>query len=66
MQVQTTTTTTEIHTAETANFIVTTFEQQTVVFCDACPNQETGTRKELERRGWYLGNREEFCPECNF
>lgn len=65
MQVQTTTITTETMTAIGANFQITTFEQATTAFCDCCDNQASGTKDELKRRGWYLGQREEFCPECN-
>jgi hypothetical protein len=65
MQIQTTTITSETQSALGESFQITTYEQTTTAFCDCCPNQGTGTRKELERRGWYLGSREEFCPECN-
>lgn len=34
------------------------------VFCDVypCSAHATGTRKQLERRGWGIYAREEFCP----
>jgi len=34
-------------------------------FCDCCSCQQNGTESELKNAGWYLGAREEFCPNCN-
>lgn len=34
-------------------------------FCDCCDNQADVPKTQLENRGWYLGQREQFCPECN-
>lgn len=31
--------------------------------CDCCGVTETGTG--LKAAGWFLGNREQFCPNCN-
>lgn len=66
MTVQTLTITTETTQAAGANFKVTTFEQTTTAFCDCCPNQANGTKEGLERQGWSMGSREQFCPDCNF
>jgi hypothetical protein len=66
MQIQTTTITTEQTQSFGANFQITVFEQETTAFCDTCPNNASGTKQTLENRGWYLGSREQFCPECNF
>lgn len=65
MQIQTTTKTIENQTVENVNFQLTTYEQKLSAFCDCCSNNATGTREALENRGWYLGRREQFCPECN-
>jgi hypothetical protein len=34
-------------------------------YCDCCASQANGERSELESEGWFLGSREEFCPNCN-
>ncbi len=34
-------------------------------FCDICGTQETASEKQLENRGWFIGSREHFCPNCN-
>jgi hypothetical protein len=34
-------------------------------FCDCCDNEAKAEKTQLENRGWYLGQREQFCPECN-
>jgi hypothetical protein len=34
-------------------------------FCDICGNQETDNAATLQSAGWFLGSREEFCPNCN-
>lgn len=66
MQIQTLTITTETQTtSDNTSFKITTFEQTTTAFCDCCDNQASGTKQDLTRRGWHLGSREEFCPECN-
>ncbi len=65
MQIQTTTTTTETIQAAGANFQVKTYEMKITAFCDYCDNNASGTEKQLENRGWYLGRREQFCPDCN-
>jgi hypothetical protein len=66
MQVQTLTITTEAETIGNVNFQITTFEQTITVFCDCCPNQQSGTKTQLERQGWSIGRNAEFCPNCNF
>jgi hypothetical protein len=66
MQIQTLTITTETQTtSDNSSFKITTFEQTTTAFCDCCPNQSTGTKRQLENSGWFLGRNEEFCPDCN-
>ena len=65
MQVTTTTITTETMNVESDNFKITIFEQRTAAFCDTCPNEASGTKAALEAQGWFLGSREQFCPECN-
>lgn len=65
MQIQTTTITTENQIALGENFQITTFEQSITAFCDCCPNNQTGTKSQLENQGWFLGQREQFCAECN-
>ncbi len=66
MQVQTTTVTTETMSVENNQFQITNFEEAVTAFCDCCPNQATGTKDELARRGWWVGQNEQFCGECNF
>lgn len=34
-------------------------------FCDICGNQETDNAETLKIEGWFLGSREQFCPNCN-
>lgn len=34
-------------------------------FCDICDSEQNGTKSQLENSGWFLGTREEFCPNCN-
>lgn len=34
-------------------------------FCDCCPNNATAARAALQSSGWFLGTREQFCPNCN-
>lgn len=66
MQVTTNITTTETaQTGDGSNFKITIFEQRTSAFCDTCPNEASGSSEALENQGWLLGNREQFCPECN-
>ncbi len=65
MQIQTTTITTETMPVQNVNFQITTFEQTTSVFCDCCDTEAKAEKSQLENRGWYLGQREQFCPECN-
>ncbi len=65
MQIQTTTIETTTQTALGANFQIITFEQKTTAFCDLCDSQATGTKSELNGRGWHLGQNEQFCPACN-
>jgi hypothetical protein len=65
MQIQTTTITTETITALDANFQITSFEMKTKGFCDVCGTRKSGSTETLEREGWYLGKREQFCPACN-
>jgi hypothetical protein len=43
----------------------TTNETTITGFCDICGNQETGDTEALKSEGWFLGSREEFCPNCN-
>ncbi len=66
MQIQTTTITTETTQVLGANFQITVIEQEITAFCDTCPNNSTATKQTLINRGWHLGSREQFCPECNF
>jgi hypothetical protein len=35
------------------------------VMCDICGKIEVDTTDNLMDENWYLGNREEFCGECN-
>lgn len=35
-------------------------------FCDCCPNNASADKSALQSAGWFLGNREQFCPACNF
>lgn len=66
MQVTTNITTTETaQTSDGANFRITIFEQRICAFCDICPNEASGNRQALESQGWHLGQKEQFCPECN-
>ena len=66
MQVETTIITTELQTVFGQTFEIKTYEQSITAFCDCCPNQATGVKDNLINQGWYLSQREEFCPECNF
>jgi hypothetical protein len=34
-------------------------------FCDVCDCQANGEKTQLENEGWYVGSREQFCPNCN-
>ncbi len=65
MQIQTTTITTEAMNVIGANFQITTFEQTTSAFCDTCDSQADGAESVLESRGWFLGSKAQFCPNCN-
>ena len=65
MQVQTTVVATEHLTVENTNFRVITHEQSITAFCDCCSNEAFGKANDLKARGWHLGSREQFCPECN-
>ncbi len=47
------------------NFQIEVFAESITVFCDCCPVQATANRLTLESSGWYLGNKAQFCPECN-
>lgn len=66
MQVTTTTITTENATVIGTNFQITTFEQSVSAFCDCCDNRASGAEETLIGQGWYLGSRQQFCPECNY
>lgn len=33
--------------------------------CDCCGKSETDSKESLQREGWFLGSREEFCGDCN-
>jgi len=57
--------TVQTQTVEGNHFQITTIEATISAFCDCCDNRATGTKAELEARGWHCGNREQFCPECN-
>lgn len=48
-----------------SHFQITTIEATISAYCDCCDNQATGTKSQLENRGWYCGSREQFCPEHN-
>ncbi len=65
MQIQTTTITTETMESFGANFQITIYEQKMTAFCDCCDNQSTGTKQQLENRGWEMNANCQFCPECN-
>jgi len=39
--------------------------QTTTGYCDICGTQETDNAETLKSEGWFLGNREHFCPACN-
>jgi hypothetical protein len=39
--------------------------QTTTGYCDICGTQETDCTETLKNEGWFLGNREHFCPACN-
>ncbi len=65
MQATTTTITTENTNVFGANFQITTFEQATTAFCDCCDTSADGTKNQLENSGWFMGSREQFCPNCN-
>jgi hypothetical protein len=34
-------------------------------FCDICGEQEINVKENLILSGWFIGNREHFCPNCN-
>jgi hypothetical protein len=34
-------------------------------YCDCCDNEARAEKAQLENRGWFVGSREQFCPECN-
>lgn len=34
-------------------------------YCDICDRDQIGTEEVLTGCGWYLGNHEQFCPNCN-
>jgi RNA polymerase subunit RPABC4/transcription elongation factor Spt4 len=40
-----------------------TNEKQAI--CDICGEVETNNAEALKGEGWFLGSREEFCPNCN-
>jgi hypothetical protein len=40
-------------------------EKTKTAICDLCGEHENDTAENLEREGWYLGAREEFCSQCN-
>lgn len=65
MQVNTLTITTEQVSAGQDLFKLITYEMTTTAFCDCCANNATGTITELKRRGWHLGQNEQFCSDCN-
>lgn len=49
----------------TATIQTTKPPQIILAYCDCCPNQATGTKENLECRGWYLDTNQQFCPRCN-
>lgn len=66
MAFQTTTIATQTQTVDSAVFQITTFEQRITVFCDCCDATETGTKTQLENRGWLLCGTSEFCDEHSY
>ena len=66
MQIEQMTITTEKQVSFGDEFQITTFEQTVTAFCDCCPNQAVGAKTKLENQGWFLGQKAQFCPDCNY
>ena len=66
MQVNTLTITTEQTKAGADLFRITSFEMNITAMCDICGTSAGGTEKSLTDANWFLGSREQFCPDCNY
>lgn len=66
MQIQTTVVTTQTQNVFGQDFSITTYSQTLSAYCDCCDNQANANRQTLENQGWYLGEKAQFCPECNY
>jgi len=66
MQIQTTIVTTETQNVFGQDFEITTYSQTVKAYCDCCENQAESNRQTLENQGWFLGEKAQFCPECNY
>ena len=65
MLAETLTITTETMEAQGTSFQITVYELSQDVFCDTCSNSDSGTRTQLEAKGWIFGKGCEFCGECS-
>ncbi len=34
-------------------------------FCECCDSEVRADKSSLENCGWWVGQNEQFCPECN-